>query len=213
MPLVKLTPRMVPAPLWGVALRTDLGDRWLPEVSRPIRNHQRVCEVCGGDGRDSPHGWRLCCDEVWDYSSADAVFEEVLPLLAFGPGALPTVLPMIPDIARRVLQTSPLARLTDLQAVCWRCNAVIHYGLTEAQMDWPTRRIVMLHAERVNGVTTSTMLGEILRAKVQWAVRSAIEGWAITWDGWEAMRDRKAGRRPRRRLRTNGLDRAFNIGD
>lgn len=132
-------------------------------------------------------------------------------MLAFGPAALPSTLAIVPEVATRVLPAPPQARLVDLQCICWRCNSMIHYGLTEATADWPTRKMTLLHGERVNGVTTSTMLAEVLRAKVLWAVRSEIPGWAIAWDGWERIRDRKAGRKRRPLPGALTLDRAFTI--
>ena len=65
-----LIPRPVPPKLWGKNLRNELGGyRWQKEVSKPIRNEARECELCGSHGSDSPGfvNWRFCCDEVWGY--------------------------------------------------------------------------------------------------------------------------------------------------
>ena len=201
---LKLTPRMVPSPLWGVALRTDLGSRWLPEVSRPIREYQSLCEICGGYGADSPTGWRTCCDEDWDYSDADPIIEEVLRILGdtfdvAGVTALVTPVNVL-NIASRLGSAPFVARLVDLQCVCWRCNQVIHYGHTETLnkgSDWLATRAARAHAARVNKVSDERVAKIIYGAKVIWAIRSCLP-WSIEWTGWERIRNVKAGRGRRR---------------
>jgi len=199
---MKLEPRMVPKPIWGVALRTSLKSRWLPEVSRPVRNHAMVCEVCGGRGHCRRSRWRLCCDEVWDYSDADPVVSALIEMVgadltAADLTAIEGAVPLIRPVAFSLLDAPPVARLTDLQAICWDCNAMIHFGHTESTAKvkgWAGVEPVVSHAARVNGVPVDAMVQRIIYAKAAWLIRSHVPGWTITWDGWESIRDRKAGR-------------------
>jgi len=188
----------------------------LPEVSRPIRYHQKVCEVCGDAGTPSPsRSWRLCCDEVWDYSSANDVVAQVLRMLMPDPALtrmlslqaqVELLLPLVPSMCK----TRLIAKLVDLRAICGPCNAATHWGFSEMTGDETT---AITQIQRVNGWDIETLYAKVTRARLAWAIMSAMPGWTITWDGWETIRDRKAGRTRRRRLRTNGLDRAFTIGD
>ncbi len=168
-----LAPRPVPTPLHGITLRRELGDGsqvgwWLTRISRPIRRAAGVCEICGGDGSDSPEVWRLCCDEVWDYSEGDELVEQVYN---YG-------LPYEP-------YEEPTARLVDFQAVCWRCNFVIHTGLLLSQYRH-LKDEVFAHGARVNEITVQEFDEEVHRVAQHHAAQSYIR-WKITWEGWEQL--------------------------
>jgi hypothetical protein len=63
--MYKLTIELVPKPLWGQNLRTDLGpDRWDHVRTQVYKNAGYRCEICGGRGPAHP----VECHEVWDYS-------------------------------------------------------------------------------------------------------------------------------------------------
>ena len=189
---MKLEPRMVPQPLWGITLRADLGERWLPEVSRPVRDHAQTCAMCGGRGDCRRSNWRLCCDEVWSYSDADPVVSAVIAKLGTDPAKLRAVEDLIPGLAYQLLDSPPIAKLVDLQALCWTCNAMIHFGHTETTVGWPTCEGVVRHAARINGVDPDAMMERVFYEQAAWLIRSAVPDWSITWVGWEAIRDHRA---------------------
>jgi hypothetical protein len=219
---LKLGPEAVPQPLWGVALRTSLGDRWLPEVSRPVRFHQNTCEVCGGLGMGAPNGWRTCCHEVWDYSDADPVLSAVvqklqsIPKQAAPESVFEIVMLLcqteIPLMATQLLKRQPCARLVDLRCVCWRCNDVIHFGRTTAAESPERQEAALSHAVKVNKVERQVVESMVYTAKIAWMIRSVLP-WTISWKGWERIRDRKSGKTPKRRAGWTGVpDSAFRLG-
>lgn len=175
-----LIPRPVPQPLWGQTLRRELGDSsevgwWLNKVSRPIRRAAGTCELCGADGADSPFAWNLCCDEVWDYADGDPLVEIVLDFGEPPPHDTPDL--------------RPVARLVDLQAVCWRCNLVIHMGMTTTVYPHLVD-LAFEHAARVNEVHFREMLRLTHAIGIYWQARSLLS-WDITWEGWERLLQEK----------------------
>ena len=197
-----LSPEMVPEPLWGRALRTDLGTQvWLETVSRPIRRFQNVCEMCRGLGLNTPTGWRTCCHEVWDYSEADEALVLAAEMLdrrtARARNPRPKILKSVArQVASDLGNPTFTAHLLDLRCVCWRCNQVIHWGHTESTTPAQISS-ALAHGAKVNRMSVEDMTQVIAVAKAAWLILSQFK-WDIAWRGWERMRDRKTGRAQRR---------------
>lgn len=61
---LKLTVELVPKPLWGRNLRSELSEEEWRKLARiSYKKAGYVCEVCGGKGRAHP----VECHEVWRY--------------------------------------------------------------------------------------------------------------------------------------------------
>lgn len=66
--LLKLVPRLVPRPLWGLSAKRLLSQsQWRQIRSDVLAKARNTCAVCGSSRKT-----RMVCDEVWSYNQAVA---------------------------------------------------------------------------------------------------------------------------------------------
>jgi hypothetical protein len=65
---LKLSPQLVPKPLWGISTANKLKlDAWQQIRLDAIRRAGSCCEICR-ESPSTPAGPRLLCHEVWEYN-------------------------------------------------------------------------------------------------------------------------------------------------